>query len=990
MRIGPTGRISLSLAMLTVSVLLVGDMIGLIPDRLDLQLDNRKTLAESLAIQLSHAASAGNFEQIEATLASVVDRNASVASSAMRRADGVTLATAGDHTPWAAPSQEKSSPDNVQVPIFKGNERWGTVELRFEPLRSTGAGGVFGSALVRLILFVAIAGFVLYAIFMRRALRILNPAAVIPQRVQAALNALAEGVLILDERERIVLANDSFASKVGATPEDLIGRGASDFPWRRWPAEDEDKPLPWSSDDEDGAKGVGLLLDTPSEKQLTLMVNAAPIYDDKGRRKGSLTTFDDVTMLESKNNELQMTLEKLRSSQDEIKKQNRRLKILATRDPLTNCLNRRAFYEKFQRLFRHALDTRTPLSALMVDIDHFKTINDRFGHAAGDKVIKNVADILSEHVRPTDLVARYGGEEFALVLPGLDIDTAVRVGERIRNVVEAEAGVELAAGHKVTSSLGAASLDSGAESADQLLDFADKALYVAKECGRNRLIRWAEAGKPGVDDFIEQAGEDVEDTRSIEINQLRRKLEKLQNTVPANGPDPVTELPTQMAFYDRIGEAILSARRQDRLAAVLIMDLSMFRRIDDQLRHVFSDQLLRATAERLQTMLRDTDAVSLLDAGAGPDLFRMNTEEFGILLTELENVDSVTLIVKRMFEALAVPLIVDEEEIYVTSTVGISLYPGDAGDAETLLKHARTARSHAKGHGRYYNFQFYAEQMNVASSRQIQLETSLARALQNEELYLSYQPRVDLASGRINGLEALLRWQHPQLGAVSPAEFIPLAEHTGLIVPIGEWVMRTAFGQVRRWTEAGLSNARVAVNLSAMQFHHSDLATLVATLLREEGIDADRIEFELTESLIMEDIEAAIATMHALHDLGVSLAIDDFGTGHSSLGYLKRFPIDSVKIDRSFLVDITINDTDCALVQGIIAMSHSMGLRVVAEGVETSEQLSLLHDLKCDELQGFLFSAPVDPDKAERLLRSDLRLQDVLGTLHEQEVVVLE
>ncbi len=991
MRIGPTFRISLSLTLLTVSVILLADMLGFVPDRLDLEMENRKIQAETLAVQLSLDAGKRTAVQITPVLESLVARTDTILSAAMRRADGSLLAAGGDHPRhWRPPSAEHSSIDHIQVPIFQGRQRWGTVEVSYTPIRPAGTDLLLESSIFRLSVFVGVGAFLAYLLFMRRTLKVLNPSSVIPQRVQAALDVLSEGVLILDENDCIVLANASFARHGDLSPKDLIGRNAADLGWSRLTQEDEDQPWPWSAGagDDGHATGVALVLTAESGTRRTFMVNAATISDGKGGRRGTLATFDDVTQLESTNSELTVALEELKQSQNEINRQNRELKMLATVDSLTGALNRRAFFQRFKPAFRDARESGSPLTCIMLDIDHFKSVNDRYGHAAGDRVIRRVAGILAEHVRPADLVGRYGGEEFAVVLPGLEVSQAERVGERLRASIGELVGAEVGDDVTITSSFGVAGIDSGAQTADELLDFADKALYVAKECGRNRLVRWSHDALDRHTSITPAASGTSMDhalpppATDSEILRLKQRIQSLQLSVEGDDTpavDAITDLPNHGVFLERIDEAIQQARRYERLVAMLVIDLRMFRHTGDQMDQVYSDALILRASERLQAILRSTDSVGMLEPGNSPRLYRMSTEEFGVLLGDLADVEAVTLVVKRLLDALAIPLDIDGDRIFVTSTVGISLYPHDGHDAGVLLRNARTARNHARRQGRYYHFQFYAEQMNAASSRQIRLETLLPRALDNDELSLHYQPKVDLVTGQITGMEALLRWTSPELGSVSPGEFIPIAEHTGLINPIGDWVMETAVEQVARWVDSGLSNARVAINLSAAQFRVGDIERRIADVLDRHDVAPDRVEFELTESLIMENTEATIATMHAMHALGVRLAIDDFGTGHSSLGYLKTFPINAVKIDRSFLQDVETGEADRALVAGIVAMSHSLGLRVIAEGVETPEQLDFLRNVKCDELQGFLFSRPVPTDAAGKLLHTGMRLSSAVG-----------
>jgi len=417
--------------------------------------------------------------------------------------------------------------------------------------------------------------------------------------------------------------------------------------------------------------------------------------------------------------------------------------------------------------------------------------------------------------------------------------------------------------------------------------------------------------------------------------------------------DPLTGLPNRLLFTSRLAEAL--GRIHSGLA-VLLVDLDRFKNVNDALGHGAGDAVLKACAERLRRTLRDTDLVSHLSG-----------DEFAVLVDPCAQPSAAIAVARKILEALERPLLVQGQEIVPTASIGIAIYGDDGLDVETLLKDAEVAMFRAKENGRN-SYQFYTATMNPHSLQRLSLEAALRRGLERAEFELHYQPRIDLRSGEAIGAEALLRWRHPELGMVPPAQFIPIAEETGLIEPIGAWVLREACLQARQWREAGLDGVRVAVNLSARQFRNQSLARDVRRCLDATGVDARLIELELTESMVMHDPEQAVRTLNDLKSMGLSLSIDDFGTGYSSLAYLKRFPIDNLKIDRSFVKGLPGDTEDVAIVASVMALARSLGLRVVAEGVETTEQQEHLKAAGCDEMQGYLASKPLPAQDAQRFL----------------------
>jgi diguanylate cyclase (GGDEF)-like protein/PAS domain S-box-containing protein len=425
--------------------------------------------------------------------------------------------------------------------------------------------------------------------------------------------------------------------------------------------------------------------------------------------------------------------------------------------------------------------------------------------------------------------------------------------------------------------------------------------------------------------------------------------------------DALTGLPNRLLLNARMGHSLAHARRNATMLAVLFLDLDHFKVINDTLGHPAGDALLQEVAHRLGACVREEDTVS-----------RLGGDEFTVLLEGLHDSNFASEIAQRIIESLSRKIVLQGHEVFVTCSVGISIFPSDGDDITTLLKNADSALYRAKEQGRD-NYQYYTEELTLRAMARLEMETSLRQAMQRDELVVHYQPQIDLYTGRIIGMEALLRWRHPERGLVGPGEFISLAEETGLIVPIGEWVLRSACSRLKAWIDAGLPAIRVAVNLSSRQFNQKNLYEMVAAALRDTGLAPECLDLELTESLMMKDPEAAIAILTRLKSLGVQLSIDDFGTGYSSLSYLKRFPIDRIKIDQSFVNNITTEPKDAAVSQAIISMSHSLQLKTVAEGVETTEQQEFLRARQCDEVQGFNYSRPVPEQEMERLLREGAR-----------------
>ncbi|WP_139490324.1 putative bifunctional diguanylate cyclase/phosphodiesterase [Brevibacillus dissolubilis] len=454
-----------------------------------------------------------------------------------------------------------------------------------------------------------------------------------------------------------------------------------------------------------------------------------------------------------------------------------------------------------------------------------------------------------------------------------------------------------------------------------------------------------------LDDLVKRRTEEL----SVKNGQLTDALNRMETMAFY---DPLSELPNRRLFEKHLSVELMQASRYRKMVAILFLDVDRFKFINDTLGHLLGDSLLKAVAKRLKTHVPAGDLVA-----------RQGGDEFTLMLRDIKDRAEIIRIVQQLQKSLSKPFLVDEQELRITCSIGIAIYPDDGLEPETLMKKADIAMYQVKEQGRN-GFSFHTPDMNQAIARKMILEKELHKAIERDEFILYYQPQIDIEQDSMIGIEALLRWQHPTLGMIPPGEFISIAEETGLIIPIGEWVLRTSCYQIKAWHENGLPTVRLGVNISPRQFYQGNLTELVRVILEETDLDPQYLNLEITENIAMQNIEQVIETLHQLKKLGISISMDDFGTGYSSLYFLKHFPIDTLKIDQQFIRDVTEDSDHAAIISAIIAMAAKLELNVIAEGVETDSELGFLKGQRCNEVQGFLYSRPVPAEELEQMLRA--------------------
>ncbi len=495
-------------------------------------------------------------------------------------------------------------------------------------------------------------------------------------------------------------------------------------------------------------------------------------------------------------------------------------------------------------------------------------------------------------------------------------------------------------------------------SADASRNFVDEVMKVRRHTTHEGQLKRKDGSWLPVETGANVVSNDDKEVLSVVVRDITERKHAQERIHYLAHYDPVTNMPNRVLMRDRLQQNLAHAERNQWMVAVLFLDLDRFKGINDTLGHHAGDLLLQILGQRLTGCVRQGDTVS-----------RQGGDEFVIVISEVRKLEVLDVITEKLLAAVAEPIEIYGHEVTTTTSMGISLYPRDGMDVDSLMKNADMAMYQAKEHGGN-NCQFYSTEMNDRTRERLNLENSLRHALERKEFSLHYQPQIDLGTGKVNGMEALLRWKHPQLGDIPPTKFIPLAEETGLISPIGDWVLREACTQMQAWRLQGFDGLRMSVNISARQLQQKDFVSRVAAILDATGLAASMLDLELTESMLMENMQENIAVLQSLRQLGLVISIDDFGTGYSSLAYLQRLPIETLKIDRSFVRDITTRNSNAPIALAVIALAHSLGHKVIAEGVETSEQLEFMRGHGCDAVQGYYFSKPLTADSMTEYLNS--------------------
>jgi diguanylate cyclase (GGDEF)-like protein len=623
---------------------------------------------------------------------------------------------------------------------------------------------------------------------------------------------------------------------------------------------------------------------------------------------------------------------------------------LAIRDELTGVHNRRHVLGLIDREKERSDRNGRAFCLCLLDIDFFKRINDTWGHNAGDTVLRAFAGTVRGLVRGSDSFGRYGGEEFLLMLPETPSADAMVLAERVRAAIEKMRCMEGDSEIALTVSIGVAEYRMG-EAIGLTVGRADEALYLAKSNGRNRVV----CHKQGQSTLALRADAPV----TVQLKDLGASVGRMLEGMHC---DQLTGLLNRRLLRDRLSHAMERADRSRRSVALLLLNINKFKEVNDALGYEAGDALLVQAGGIIRECLRDCDTVA-----------RWSGDEFVVLLEDLGDEGEARQVAEKILDRFALPVRAGERECFVTLSVGVALYPAEDCDLDALLKHADVAMRNARAWGEN-TVQLYsgaaAEGGSEPQSERLALKNGLRDALTRGQLFLEYQPQVDLATGRIDGVEALLRWQHPVHGRIAPGRFIPLAEETGMIVAIGDWVLRTACAQNRAWRDAGLPGVKTAVNLSARQLRAPGIAARVLDIVETAGLPPGCLDLEITEGVLMDDLDANCEVMGALRAAGVLVSIDDFGTGYSSLNYLSELPVDILKMDGLFVRRLGQDrrTRSYAIAEAIVSMAHRLELKVIAECVETAEQQADLDAMGCDEAQGYLFHRPLPAEQVGALL----------------------
>ena len=940
--ITPTLQITIGLLSLTISLILIAYSFGLVPSENNAALEARARISENLAVQLANLAGRNDVVAIKETVETVLSRNGDILSIAIRNAEGKLLVDTGSHDAhWLEPIDGKSTATRVLVPLWDANVPKGRIEIAFRPFET--GGDVFGipRAMMTFVGFIGIAGLAGYYFILKRSLRELDPSRAIPERVKAAFDTLAEGILIMDESEFVLLSNDAFVKDIYPTPKSLLGINASMLPWVLGDGATPASDLPWRTAvrEEKPVLSVPMSIRDPFGEEHKLMVNATRIVDGRGVVRGVIATFDDVTVLHRTNNQLSNSIDELQASQFTISEQNKQLLLLASSDPLTGCLNRRTFFAEAELKLQDTRSQGRPMSFLMLDADHFKSVNDRFGHMVGDQVLIGLADIMKRMCSDRGLVGRYGGEEFCIALTELGEQEVERLAEQIRRAV-ANVATLLPNGEPVTISIGIASLtDAHCEIAD-LVKRADEALYAAKTTGRNRFVNWSRMPSLPLTPKSQpaaQSGQRVEGALPPVPDELKAVLKR--NDEPTGSPQPD-------AVLARI-DAMIQEDGGTRCFAIARIDVDNLEYFDDRYGPDVCDALLEKISQRIKSKLRRSDKLG-----------RLGTGEFVLLFDPFESKEEIEPIAERILAELEQPFLIGELELFCSCRIGVSVYPEHGRSYEALRRNADSAMLRARRSPKGETV-FFDSGMTQAAAERTEVEQRLRLAIRDRSFCCAFQPKVDLSRRRVVGFEALVRLRGDDGKIHQPEEFIGLAVELGLIDQITSLVLEMVLDSVDRLDTAFGPATTVSINIAAALANDLEFMLRFVNLIRESKF-SNRIVLELTEdSFITRGIFQTVM-IPMLREIGVRVSIDDFGTGYSSLSVLADITADEIKIDRSFISGIHQRPRNQSILRAINSLGHALNMTIVAEGVESFEEVAYLQAATSIRYaQGFYFSEPL-------------------------------
>ena len=962
-RIKPTLWLSFGLTAFTLSVTLLAYTVGLIPDGHKLALDSRAKVAESLAIQLVSAVNRNDAEGLEEVLNSVVARNEDVLSGAIRQADGTIVFEAGPHGQnWVAPSHGKSTPTHVTVPLIGTGGQQGSIELAFaEPEATKRILGMPADMLLFLIFLMSL-GFIGYFVLLRRTLRQLDPGRVIPERVQKAFDTLSEGVIIVDEKQRMLLINKSFMGTCGDRQKLEVGAKINSLSWRMVDGSAKAGGFPWYSAIKLGQEVSRDLLSlrTADGQIVNFNVSATVIANEKGKTIGAIITLSDLTQSKRLEDEYNSTIDKLGRAEEEAQHYRQELEYAKSHDALTGCLNRQAFVIELERCMNASSNSDRLISTVCFKIDQLREINNAHGISLADKLMVALADTMDAVLDPGEFVGRINAGTFCIALPGKDAKQAQHMAKTVRQIFDNETAKYLPGSQQATLSFGLSKTDKLNSSAHSLMNRTLFALETAKSSGGNKTIAW---DKQTVAKAAIPSAEITHAPSAISASAQGAQMLLRQGGVGTLAADSAVEL---KYFLDSVDHALDLAKDKDSQLAVLQISIDSWDYLSEAITVAGVENLLNEINRRCAGVVRASDyLVSLHNSG-----------DILIRLSDFELISQIEHIIEQILSDLAAPITVNDQQIHVTANAGMALYPRDGSTSTILLRNAGIAMRRAKDEALAKKYRFYSVDMIQGSQERLLIESGIRDALEKNEFELFFQPIINAKTAAISAAECLLRSNSLRLKGFRIDQIVDVAEMSSLSLEIDKWVLKTALAQLERWDASGVFLPKISINVSAHQLTNILFMDHVYATIAAAAVEPHRIQIEVTETARIAGVEIAATQVKRLQQLGVVIALDDFGTGQASLSYLQRLHPDIIKIDRSFVDGVHTNHANATLVSATTVMAHSLGLKVVAEGVEQDGELEFLCNIGCDEIQGYLFAKPMPENvMTDWIKNSNLRSQ---------------